>query len=393
MAMHLYPLIQDLAVILALSSIVSLICQRFRQPIVLGYLIAGVIAGPYTPPFSLVLDITGVKIWAELGIIFLMFSLGLEFSFRKLLKVGITAAVTGPLEAFFMLGVGFATGKFLGWNSTNSIFLGAILSISSTTIIIKALDELKLKRESFTQLVFGILIVEDLVGILILAGLSTLADPTGISGAKLALAAGKLILVVAAWVFLGLYTVPRLTNKIGRRASDETLTLVSLGLCLALVAFAAYLHYSAALGAFIMGALIAESDEIHRIEKLIEPIRNVFAAVFFVSIGMLLNPADIAKHWAMILLVTFLTIVGKLFSTTLGVRLTGHPLPGAIRVGFSLAQIGEFSFIIAGLGLTLGIMDPALYSIAVSVSVITTFTTPYLIRYSGTLAARLSSRA
>ena len=391
--MHLYPLIQDLAVILGLSSVVSLICQRLRQPIVLGYLISGVIAGPYTPPFSLVLDITGIRIWAELGVIFLMFSLGLEFSFRKLLKVGITAAVTGPLEAFFMLGLGFGLGKLLGWNATNSIFLGAILSISSTTIIIKALDELKLKRERFAELVFGILIVEDLVGILILAGLSTLADKNGISGSALALASLKLIAVVGIWIFLGLFTIPRLTNRISRKASDETLTLVSLGLCLALVAFAAYLHYSAALGAFIMGALIAESDEPHRIEKLIEPIRNVFAAVFFVSIGMLLNPADVAKHWAMILLVTLVTIAGKLFSTTLGVRMTGHKLPGAIRVGFSLAQIGEFSFIIAGLGLTLGIMDPALYSIAVAVSVITTFTTPYLIRYSGTLAARLASKS
>jgi CPA2 family monovalent cation:H+ antiporter-2 len=388
--MHLFPLIQDLAVILGLASLVSLISQRIKQPIVLGYLVAGIIAGPFTPPFSLILDTEGVKTWAELGVIFLMFGLGLEFNFKKLAGVGLTAVVTGPFEAFFMLGLGFTIGKLAGWSSINSVFLGAILSISSTTIIIKALEELQLKKERFAQLIFGVLVVEDLVGILTLVALSTLGSQDGISGGALAGAAAKLVLVVSAWIIAGMLTVPRLINYVGRRTTDETLTILALSLCLGLVVFASHFRYSSALGAFLMGSIIGESREAHRIEALIQPIRNLFAAVFFVSIGMLLNPADILANWKMIAIVTLATIAGKVISTTLGALLTGQSLETSIQVGFGLAQIGEFSFIIAGLGLSLGVMDPALYSIAVSVSVITTFTTPYLIRMSKPAAVTLA---
>ena len=318
--------------------------------------------------------------------ILLMFNLGLEFSFTKLLSVGRTAVITGPFEAGFMLALGYFVGRGIGWNSTDSIFLGAILSISSTAIIIKALEELGLKKERFAELIFGVLVIEDLVGILILVALTLLAKPNELTGTALLWESFRLFLILASWIALGLLIVPRLINYIGKRSNDETLTLASLSLCLGLVVVSAYFHYSIALGAFVMGSLVAESSELHRIEKLILPIRHAFAAIFFISTGMLLNPVEIVAHWKIILLVTALTVFGKIFSTTLGSLLSGQKLPTSVRIGFGLAQIGEFSFIIGQLGLSLGIMKPVLYTIAVSVSVITTFVTPYLIRMSKQVA-------
>ncbi len=391
--MHLAPLIQDLAVILGAATVVAFLFQGIRQPVVLGYLLAGILVGPNTPPFSLVVDLAGIRIWAELGVIFLMFSLGLEMSFKNLLHVGVTAAVAGPFEALFMLALGFAAGKVAGWTSIDSIFLGSILAISSTTIIIKALEELDLKKQPVAQLLFGILIVEDLVGILILVGLSTLAGSQGFSGLAFLWSAVKLLLIVAAWIVVGLLTVPRLINHVARRSNDETLTLLALALCLGLVIFSAYFHYSTALGAFIMGSIIAESNEGQRIETLVGPIRNVFAAIFFVSIGMLFVPHELLRNWRVIIMITTLTIVGKIISGTLGARLGGQNLKTAFAVGCGLAQIGEFSFIIAGLGITLGVMSPLLYSVAVAVAVITTFTTPYLIRVSQPAARRCERKS
>jgi CPA2 family monovalent cation:H+ antiporter-2 len=393
--MHFPSFIQDLAIILGAAALISILFHKIRQPVVLGYLLAGIVVGPHTPPFSFVEDAAGIRIWSELGVIFLMFSLGLEFSFKKLLSVGKTAAFTGPFEAAFMLALGYGAGRLSGFSSIDSVFLGAILSISSTTIIIKALEELGIKRERSSQLIFGILVVEDLAGILILAALPTLAPRggAGFSPLLLLLQAAKLVGIVAAWIIVGSWILPRLVAWVGKKVGNEALILISLSLCLALVTASAYLHYSVALGAFVMGAILGESKVVHQIEDLLRPVRDVFGAVFFVSIGMLLNPSDLVTHWKIILLVTALTIGGKFVSTAIGAKVTGQSNAIALRAGMSLAQIGEFSFIIAGLGLDLGVMSRFLYPVAIATSVITTFTTPYLIRMANRLTSGNSNES
>ncbi len=391
--MHdLAPLIRDLAVILGVASIVTLLFQKIRQPVVLGYLVAGVIIGPYTPPHALVSDIPNIQTLSELGVIFLMFSLGLEFSFHKLKRVGFSASITGSIEVIFMLLLGMATGKLIGWSFYDSLFLGAALAISSTTIIIKALDELKLKSKRFAEIVFGVLIVEDLLAVLLLVGLSTLVATHNIFSFAMLWAAIKLMLVIGGWFLVGYFLVPSLFRRIMHYASEETLTIVSVALCLFLVCVAAYFHYSAALGAFIMGSILAETPLVRKIEHLIQPIRNIFAAVFFVSVGMLIDPRVIWLHLPSVLLICLLVIVGKLITTGIGAFITGQSLNNSLRIGFSMAQIGEFSFIIAGLGLMLNVTTHALYPIIVAVSAITTFTTPYLIQLSGYLGDSIDKR-
>ncbi len=387
--MHLAPMIHDLAIILGIAGLVSLLFQKIRQPVVLGYIIAGIIVGPYTPPFPLVTDTQGIKLWAELGVIFLMFSLGLEFSFRKLAKVGLTAGVTATVEVLFMSFLGFGAGKFLGYTSMDCLFLGAMLSISSTTIIIRALDELKLKTRRFAELIFAILVVEDLLAILVIVTLTTIALNKSLSSLVLLIAIAKLILVIGGWFIAGYFIIPRFMKYVGRVGTDEMLTLLSLGLCLILVVFASYFHYSVALGAFIMGSILAESTESHRIQERIAPLRDLFAAIFFVSIGMLLNPRVLWHNLGAVAILSFLTIAGKIVSTTIGSLATGQTLRNSIQVGFGLAQIGEFSFIIATLGTTLNVTNDSLYPIGVAVSIVTTFTTPYLIRISNTFAIYL----
>ncbi len=384
--MHLAPLIRDLAVILTVAGLVSLLFQKIRQPVVLGYIIAGAIVGPYTPPYALVSDLEGIKIWAELGIIFLMFCLGLEFSFRKLASVGLPAGFTACFEVFFMLSLGFGSGKWLGWSSTDSLFLGAMLSISSTTIIIKALTDLNMKNNRFAEFIFAILIVEDLVAILVLVALSSIAINRSVSGLALLGSAYKLCLVVGSWFLGGYFIVPRFIRYVGRVGNNEMLTIVSLGLCLALVVFSTFFEYSAALGAFIMGSILAESVESHRIEERMESLRDLFAAIFFVSVGMLIDPIAIWDHKGAVVLITVVTILGKSISTTLGALFTGQSLKTSVQVGLGLAQIGEFSFIIASLGTSLGVTSDFLYPVGVAVSLITTFTTPYMIRASYQLA-------
>lgn len=388
--MHeLAPLIKDLAIILGIAGIVILLFQKIRQPIVLGYLLAGVIVGPYTPPHNLVSDIPNIKILSELGVIFLMFSLGLEFSFHKLKRVGFSAGITGLIETVFMLLVGLAAGRLLNWSFYDSLFLGAALAISSTTIIIKALDELKLKTRRFAEIVFGILVVEDLLAILLMVSLSTIVTTNNIFSSAILLATGKLILVIGGWFLVGYFLVPSLFRKIMTYASEETLTIISVALCLFLVCVANHFHYSTALGAFIMGSILAETPLVHRIEELIEPIRNIFAAVFFVSVGMLIDPAIIWEHLPTVFFICLATIIGKLLTTGVGAFLTGQSLNNALRIGFSMAQIGEFSFIIVGLGAALNATSSSLYPIIVAVSAITTFTTPYFIRASAHLANKL----
>lgn len=390
--MHLAPLIRDLAVILGIAGLVSLVFHRIRQPVVLGYLIAGFIIGPHSFSPSLVSDLPNIQIWADLGVVFLMFTLGLEFSFRKLAKVGISVSITAVIEVMSMLFVGYGLGRALDWGHANSIFLGATMSISSTTIIIRALDELGLKTRRFAEMIFGMLIVEDLIAILILVSLSTLAATKVFSGSALLFSGAKLLLVVGTWFIMGYFALPRFVRYVGRLGSDELLTILSLGLCLSLVVAAHSFDYSVALGAFIMGSILAESTESRRIEELMMPLRDLFSAVFFVSVGMLIEPAAIAQHWPAILLISAVLIVGKSTFTILGALATGQTFRTAVQVGLGLTQIGEFSFIIAGLGRSLDYTSDFLFPIAVAVSLLTTFTTPTLFKHSHEVARWLELR-
>lgn len=379
---HLPILIQDLGYILIIAAVVGLLFRMLKQPVVLGYLIAGLLVGPHVTFIHTVHDIEGVKVWAEIGVIFLLFALGLEFSFKKLAKVGGPASVTALVEIIAMLLIGFVVGRMLGWSAMDSMFLGGILSISSTTIIVKAFDELGMKGRNFVSLVFGVLIVEDLVAILLLVLLSTVGTTHSFSGQELATSTLRLGFFLALWFLLGIYLLPLITTKLKRFLSDEAILITSIGLCLMMVMIATKVDFSPALGAFVMGSLLAETSEGHRIEKLMYPVRDLFAAVFFVSVGMLIDPKILAEHFWVVLLLTVVTIVGKLVSSTLGALVAGAGLKNSLQAGMSLAQIGEFSFIIATLGITLNATSNFLYPIAVAVSAITTFTTPYQIKYS-----------
>lgn len=377
---HLPELISDLGFILITAAIVTLVFRRLKQPVVLGYLIAGFILGPHIPFMPTVSDGESVKVWAEIGVIFLLFGLGLEFSFKKLARVGKSASITALFEVIAMVGIGFLTGLTLGWSKMDSLFLGGILSISSTTIIVRAFDELGLKGKRFVSLVFGVLIVEDLVAILLLVLLSTVAATQTLSGLELLGSTLKLGFFLLLWFLVGIYILPPLLNRVRELLTDETALVVALGLCLLMVIIATKVGFSPALGAFVMGSLLAETRDAKRIEHLISPVRDLFAAIFFVSVGMLINPSILVQYGPQILLISVVTIVGKFLSSALGALVSGRNLKDSIHAGMSLAQIGEFSFIIATLGLTLDVTSDFLYPIAVAVSAITTFTTPYLIR-------------
>lgn len=390
--MQLPPLIQDLAVILGVAAIVTFAFRRIKQPVVLGYIVAGIIVGPYTPAIFSVTDTESIKVWAELGVIFLMFSLGLEFSFRRLAQVGFSAAGAGLIEITTMLIAGVVTARFLGWSSMESIFLGCMIAISSTTIILKALEELGLKSNRFAELVFGILIVEDLAAILMLVALTNIATTSSFAGTELLLAGGKLAIVVGAWFLVGIFLVPRFVKSVSKHGNDEMLTVVASGLCFALVALAASFQYSIALGAFIMGSIIAESTEAKRIENLIAPLKDMFGAVFFVSVGMLLNPRTLIENWAAIAVISAVIAFGKISSVTIGAFITGQSVKNSVRTGFSMAQIGEFSFIIATLGLSYKVIDEKIYPIIVASSLITTFTTPYFMRAAPHFAGWIEER-
>lgn len=389
---NLSPLIFDLTIMLGIASLVTLIFQRIQQPVVLGYLVAGIIIGPYTPPHILITSIAEVKVLSELGVIFLMFSLGLDFSFQKLSRVGFSASITGVIEVLMMVSIGYLAGVILQWPFHDRLFLGAALAISSTTIIIKALDELRLKSKRFAEYIFGILVIEDLLAIILLVALSTIVTTKNIFSIDMLSSILKLIFTVGSWFLVGYFVVPSFLQRISHFVNQETLTIVSIALCLLLVTIAAYFHYSTALGAFIMGSILAETPLINRIEHLIRPIRDIFAAVFFISVGMLIDPQVIITYFSSVVLITVIYIIGKITSTTLGAFLTGQSLSTSVRIGFGLAQIGEFSFIIASLGLALHVTSDKLYPIIVAVSAITIFTTPYLIKFSGFLSIKLESQ-
>jgi CPA2 family monovalent cation:H+ antiporter-2 len=388
---HEIGFIQDLAVIMAVAGVVTVLFHRLRQPVVLGYIAAGVIIGPYTPPFQLIHDEQTIRTLGELGVVFLMFSLGLEFSLRKLAQVGATAVVAALSEIVLMLWLGYEIGRAFGWSAMDALFLGAMLAISSTTIIVKALSELGLKRERFAQLVFGILIVEDVLGIAMLVLLSGIAQ-TGTLSAGMALATlAMLALFMTVSLVVGVLVVPRVLDHVARTGRDEMLLVVVLGLCFGFCLVTVKLGYSIALGAFMIGAIMAESRHLHRIEHLVAPLRDVFSAIFFVTIGLMLDPGILVAHAWPIAVITVAVVAGKVVSCGLGAFLAGKDGHTAMRVGMTVSQIGEFSFIIATLGVTLHVTSPFLYPVAVAVSALTTLFTPYLIRAADPLARRLGA--
>ncbi|SDE00789.1 cation:proton antiporter [Paraburkholderia lycopersici] len=382
--------IQDLAVVMALAGVVTVLFHRLKQPVVLGYIAAGVIIGPYTPPFQLIHDEQTIQTMGELGVVFLMFSLGLEFSLRKLFQVGATAIVAALSEIVLMLWLGYEIGRAFGWATMDSLFLGAILAISSTTIIVKALSDLGVKREPFAQLVFGILIVEDILGIAMLVLLGGMAQTGELSPGLALVTLGKLLLFMLVSLLAGILVVPRVLGYVARVGSDEMLLVSVLGFCFGFCLLVVKLDYSIALGAFLIGAIMAESRHLRRIEHLVAPLRDAFSAIFFVTIGLMLNPLVLVDYAWPIAVISIAVVLGKLVSCGLGTFLAGRDGRTAMRVGMTVSQIGEFSFIIASLGLTLKVTSSFLYPIAVTVSAITTLTTPYLIRIADPLSRRLA---
>jgi CPA2 family monovalent cation:H+ antiporter-2 len=372
--------VTDLGILLAAAGITILVFRRLRQPLVLGYIIAGILVGPHTPFFPTIHEVSNIQIWAEIGVIFLLFSLGLEFSFKKLAKVGGVSSVMAFVEIVVMLALGYMTGQLLGWSVMDSIFLGGILCISSTTIIIRAFEELGVKSQRFAGLVFGVLIVEDLIAILLLVLLSTLAVSQQFAGPEMMVAVLKLGSFLMVWFLAGIFLIPTFLKRAGRFLNDETLLIVAIALCFLMVMLASQAGFSPALGAFIMGSILAETTRAERIEHLVAPVKGLFGAIFFVSVGILIDPGMIVQFAGPIALITVVTVLGKVFSITTGGLLAGQGLKSSIQAGMSVTQIGEFSFIIATLGLTLNVTSEFLYPIAVAVSALTTFTTPYMIR-------------
>ncbi len=377
---HLPLLIKDLALILGAAGIITIFFKKLKQPVVLGYIIAGLLVGPNFKLFPTIGDVEGIKIWAEIGVVFLLFALGLEFSFKKLVKVGGSAAITGITELSFMMMLGYGMGQVLGWSNMDSMFLGGIIAISSTTIIFRAFDELGLKTKQFSSLVIGVLVIEDLVAILLMVLLSTVAVSQQFEGTQMFLSIGKLLFFLCLWFLMGIFLLPTFFKKVSRFLNSETLLVLSLALCLGMVVLADQVGFSAALGAFIMGSILAETTQAHKIEHLITSVKDLFGAIFFVSVGMLIDPQILVDYAVPVLILTLSVILRKTIFVASGALLAGRPLKQAVQAGTSMSQIGEFSFIIATLGVSLNVTSSYLYPIAVGVSVITTFTTPYMIK-------------
>jgi monovalent cation:H+ antiporter-2, CPA2 family len=379
---HLPKLIEDLALILITGAFTTLLFRKIKQPLVLGYIIAGFLVGPHLSITPTVADNTNVKTLAEIGVIFLLFSLGLEFSFKKLLRVGGAASITAFVEIIFITITGYFLGRWMEWSVMDSLFLGGMLASSSTTIIIRAFDELGIKTKQYARIVFGVLVVEDIVVILLMVLLSTMAVSKEFEGLALLFTISKLLFFLALWFITGIFLLPTFLKKAKNLLDEEALLILSIGLCLMMVVIATQVGFSAELGAFIMGSIMAETTSAEKVEHIIKPVKDLFGAVFFVSVGMMIDPAAIVEYRWPVLWITLLTLLGKLFSTTLGALLSGQPLKQSIQVGMSMAQIGEFAFIVATLGLSLGVISPFLFPVAVGASAITTFTTPYMIKFS-----------
>lgn len=377
---HLPDLIVDLALILVVAGVVGLLFKRLKQPLVLGYIVAGILTSPNMPYTPSVGDTSTLSVWADIGVIFLMFTLGLEFSFKKIVKMGAGPIIAACLILFCMMSLGSGVGHLFGWGRMNSLFLGAILSMSSTTIIYKALDDLGLRQQKFAGTVLSVLVIEDILGVLLMVMLGTLAASRGFEGEELLGSLLRLMFYLCLWFMVGIFLIPIFLRKVRKWMNRETLLVVSLGLCFGMVVMAAQIGYSTAFGAFMMGSILAETVEAEMIDKIVTPVKDLFGAVFFVSVGMLVDPAVILTYWLPILVLVVTIILGQIVLGSSAFLLSGQPLKQAMQCGFSMTQIGEFSFILASLGNNLKVTDGFLYPVIVAVSIITTFTTPYLIR-------------
>ena len=372
-------MLHDLGIIMLVAGAISLLCKLLKQPVVLGYIVAGILAGPYVCGSSWV-NVESAETWGEVGVIFLLFSLGLEFSFKKLLKMGSTAFIGCLTIVVGMMGSGFMLGRMMGWSEMNSLFLGGMLCMSSTTIVFKALDDLGLRQHKFAEICFGILVVEDLFAVVLMVLLASIAVNQQFDGVEMLAQVGKLLAYLILWFVAGITLIPSLLKKCREHLNDETMTIVALGLCLGMVLIAKMAGFSEALGAFVMGSILSETVECERIEKLMSPIKNLFGAIFFVSVGMMIAPATLAEYWLPILVITLTVIIGQIIFATVGITLSGQPMKIAMQSAFALTQVGEFAFIIAQFGESIGVTEKYLYPVVVAVSVITTFLTPYTIR-------------
>ncbi len=378
--MHIPALISDLAIMMLTAGVITIIFRRIKQPLILGYILAGFLMSPYFPLFMTVADTSAIHTWSEIGIIFLMFHLGLEFNLHKLAQVGSTAIVTTIIQVIGMLALGFGAGKLLGFSNMDSIVLGGMLCMSSTMVIIKVFDELGLKKKKYSEAVFGTLVVQDILGIFMMVILSTISVSQNVSGGEVVGSLALMLLYLVIWLILGIYLIPTFLNKTIQYMNDEMVLVVSIGICFGMVLLADWLGFSTALGAFLSGSLLAGTIHVERVERLTMGVKDMFGAVFFLSVGMMVDPAMIMKYAVPIIVIIIVTIVGKVVFNGLGLLLSGQNIENSISGGLALAQIGEFAFIIASLGMSLGVTSDFLYPIVVAVSVITTFTTPYCIK-------------
>ncbi|MCF0176338.1 MAG: cation:proton antiporter [Bacteroidales bacterium] len=384
--------VRDLAIILISAGLFTIVSRALKQPLVLGYIIAGFLVGPHITVFPSVTSMEQVKQWSDIGIVFMMFALGLEFSFKKLLKVGGSAMTVAGGKFIGVFVLGYLVGQALSWTTMESIFLAGLLSMSSTAVVIKAYDDMDLKGRPYAPLVFGTLVVEDLIAIILMVLLSTMAVSNGFSGWQMVSGMGKLAFFLVLWFLVGIYVIPTALRYARKWVNDEILLIVSIGLCFGMVTVATSVGFSSALGAFVMGSILAETVEGEHIEKLVGGIKNLFSAIFFVSVGMMLDPGVIAGYWPVILLLSVVVILSHLTFAGAGAILAGKGLDNAIHTGLSLSQLGEFGFIIAGVGVSLGVMREFIYPVIIAVSVITTFTTPYMIKLSTPLSKMLHEK-
>ena len=373
-------LIQDLALILMVAGLVTLLFKKLRQPLVLGYIVAGFLVSPHMPYLMSVVDKADIQTWADIGVMFLLFSLGLDFSFKKILKMGMAPVIAALTIIFCMMALGTGVGTMFGWSHMNCLFLAGMLAMSSTTIIYKALDDLGLRQQRFAGLVMSVLILEDVLAIVMMVMLSTIARGANPDGSMMIESVGKIVFFLVLWFVVGIFLIPPFLRKTRRLMNDETLVVVALGLCCAMAVLSTTVGFSSAFGAFVMGSILAETIEADKITTVVEPVKNLFGAIFFVSVGMLVDPAILVSYAVPILVLVLTILVGQAIFGTMGFMLSGQPLKTAMRCGFSMAQIGEFAFIIASLGLSLRVISDFLYPVVVAVSVITTFLTPYMMK-------------
>ena len=373
-------LIQDLALILMVAGLVTLLFKKLRQPLVLGYIVAGFLVSPHMPYLMSVVDKADIQTWADIGVMFLLFSLGLDFSFKKILKMGMAPVIAALTIIFCMMALGTGVGTLFGWSRMNCLFLAGMLAMSSTTIIYKALDDLGLRQQRFAGLVMSVLILEDVLAIVMMVMLSTIARGANPDGSMMIESVGKIVFFLVLWFVVGIFLIPPFLRKTRRLMNDETLVVVALGLCCAMAVLSTTVGFSSAFGAFVMGSILAETIEADKITTVVEPVKNLFGAIFFVSVGMLVDPAILVSYAVPILVLVLTILVGQAIFGTMGFMLSGQPLKTAMRCGFSMAQIGEFAFIIASLGLSLRVISDFLYHVVVAVSVITTFLTPYMMK-------------